>query len=1014
LLSDKQFNMNYSSLLRHLVIIFLISVQEMNAQVPVWEDNGYGLMDESGKIIFPPVAVSEKEVRYNLIIYRDKHTLKQGLISKSNKVIIPAEYDQITRNDNGFILEKNYIKGFADHTGKIILQVLYSGISFSGSNTLIVSRDSLAALYSLSGKAITPFEYSTLFSTGSKNRFGAKKNNKYGVLDTLGKTIIPFEYDDFSYSSVGDLFIVQKDNKHGIIDINNQVILPVAYDHVLTEYNPISSHIYYEYRKGPVTGLLNAKGKKITEPVYSNFSYLNYDYILALTEKQVLLMDSTGKVIIPFCERIDPSADPDFFFAVKNGLTGVYTSEGKLIIPHLYKEISDFGWDKVFRTAVNKKEICFNSKGQQVKQPHINIDSLKKKCDNYSFVGEQLYAIKKAGKWASVNIYSGKTIIPFQYDSLYSLAYETFVLPGQKEAVYGDWDFMERQLKTISSSNSLEGAVYAIKNKKAGVFDQTGKIIIPFDYDEIRIFFKNRAIVKQANKYGVIDGSNKILIPVEYDTIYRQSEFSGDTLVVPQLIIAKKNNKYGVIDTTGRMVVDFIYDALSDFSSEGFSIVKKDDKTGVIDQKGNYLVKVQDLPLDNYRNHLGVVSISSDPVIYVNPEGKEIWHNKDRSYFLPIGFHGHEIPENIGFLKELEYFGMRYTDPDVLGVNNATTLPPGIYHLPKLKTLDLDFIISSLSPEIKNLTVLKTLNISYLGSRSIPKEIGELPLLDSLTIETYLDNYEISYTEWGEEIRTPLPSVFLPSEIKNLNSLRYLKSRLRFKALPAHLKYLSLEIDSVQNEMYREILNCSELEKLEMENGWSSDSMFAFFIKNIAGFKNLKKLTIKNESSFLNLDIGSAAIDTIKLYDLDKSISIPAGFAARQINYLATNTDSLYFPNLLFLSYNNPWSDNLPAGLRNCEQLKKLDIHISTNTDWQKSMQELSLLNSMETLQITLNPSDHSMSSYVFPASFYESMHIVIKSTKLKNLIVSSYLLDESTIMELKNQFSELSVRIMD
>jgi hypothetical protein len=967
----------------------------------IWQNGGYGLIDENGKEIFPPIAVSAEEAQQELVITMDRTTYKYGLVSKKNEVILPSIYERITRFGSGFYLSQEYKYGYADNSGKVIFPVKYSRIEATSWNSLLVSPDSLYGIADTTGKEIIPVEYQLIATYCDP--YIAQKKGKYGLLGKTGKVVLPFEYDEISRGSYSNTYIITVKGKTGVIDPNGKIIVPVEFDRISGEQNTVTFHPVFYVSKNGKQGFYSDNGKQHADALYDDVRSIQYDYALAQTGKKMCLLDSTGKIAIPYCEEIKVSADNDLFITKQNGLYGVRDINGKIIIPESYKEINGPDLDELFSTTVNKKFIYFDKKGKRTASPRLDTDSLTNKQKDYSYLTFKTFGIKNAGKWRILNIYS-KKYLTGTFDSLYCQAYQSFVLPGQKEAVYGDYDFMERQLITISAYNSIEDAIYNIKDGKTGVINESGIQLIPMEYDFIGIFFNGRALSKKNNKYGYINTNNNVQIPFEFDWISGPLVFSGDTLITSNFLKASKNKKFGVIDSTGKTIIDFRYDEISDFTEDGYAIVKAGIKTGVIDRSGNYLVALQDLPLNNYTKGLGVVSLGGDPIIYVNSAGQDIWHNNSKTTSISIGFYQQSIPENIGLLKDLEHFQITFTDPDILGMSGVIKLPASVYQMNKLKTMDLNFKVACLSPEIRNLKNLRTLKISFLsGCNEIPKEIGELPLLDSLKINTYSYGY-------GEETLHPV----LPKEIGHLSSLRFLDSYIPFQALPQQLKYLSIHTDTIRKEMIECVGMCTELEKLELDYYQKDDSLLGQFLGNIPRLKNLKRFVLITDytAPTIYMVANAAAIDTLKLVDAYfQNYNAYDLFSEKQITYLSTEADTFYFPKLEHFHSRGQDSYYLPRGLDSCKKLKKLDLSLNPDAIWEEIEKKLLRFPFLESLQLTMEP--YGRESIFLSEGFYKCMKSLASAGKLKNFVMATSLLDEGQTGELKKELPGLNISII-
>ncbi|MCL2816465.1 MAG: WG repeat-containing protein [Oscillospiraceae bacterium] len=61
-----------------------------------------------------------------------------------------------------------------------------------------------------------------------------------------------------------------------------------------------------------------------------------------------------------------------------------------------------------------------------------------------------------------------------------------------------------------------EGLVDLCKNGKFGFADTTGKIVIPFEYDDAYCFAEGLAAVEKNGKWGFINKLNEAVIPFIY------------------------------------------------------------------------------------------------------------------------------------------------------------------------------------------------------------------------------------------------------------------------------------------------------------------------------------------------------------------------------------------------------------------------------------------------------------------------------------------------------------------
>ncbi|HMS41770.1 MAG TPA: WG repeat-containing protein [Pyrinomonadaceae bacterium] len=143
---------------------------------------------------------------------------KMGFCNENNKLIIPANYDNVgSFNEDiaGIAVEKKFEKegsdayanvwGFIDQFGKEIISVKYK-----------------------------PCDYPLHFSHGLAcvAEYGERWNGqRYGFIDKLGNVVIPLKYDE-AHSFSEDLALVRLDGKYSFIDKFGNIKLSLEYDNV--------------------------------------------------------------------------------------------------------------------------------------------------------------------------------------------------------------------------------------------------------------------------------------------------------------------------------------------------------------------------------------------------------------------------------------------------------------------------------------------------------------------------------------------------------------------------------------------------------------------------------------------------------------------------------------------------------------------------------------------------------------------------------------------------------------
>lgn len=153
------------------------------------------------------------------------------------------------------------------------------------------------------------------------------------------------------------------------------------------------------------------------------------------------------------------------------------------------------------------------------------------------------------------------------------------------------------------------------ENKKYGVIDETGKIVIEPKYDIIQIPNPSKPIFICMHDYNinlqqyeteVFDNKgNKIF--TEYDSVQAlPTESTWDGIPFEKSVLKyKRNNKYGLITLENKVITEPIYDSIKAINyKEGMLLVEKDKKYGAINIKGKIIIKPEydQISIDNYYN----------------------------------------------------------------------------------------------------------------------------------------------------------------------------------------------------------------------------------------------------------------------------------------------------------------------------------------------------------------------------------------------------------------------------
>lgn len=154
-----------------------------------------------------------------------------------------------------------------------------------------------------------------------------------------------------------------------------------------------------------------------------------------------------------------------------------------------------------------------------------------------------------------------------------------------------------------------------LENKKYGVIDEIGNIIVKPQYDIIQIPNSSKPVFICMHDYNVnlqqyeidVFNENGQKILTEYESVQAlPTESTWDGIPFEKSVLKyKKNNKYGLISLENKIITKPIYDSIKAINyKEGMLLVEENAKYGAINIKGKVIIKPEydQITVDNYYN----------------------------------------------------------------------------------------------------------------------------------------------------------------------------------------------------------------------------------------------------------------------------------------------------------------------------------------------------------------------------------------------------------------------------
>jgi hypothetical protein len=267
----------------------------------------YGLYNIDKEIWeIPMMYATLKHLGNDIFLARAKSGY-YGLINRSNEVLIPFEWGEISRFegiDNYYLIhdKKNSLRGvYSLLRDQFVISCEYKSFSkIRNDNLYKVNNNKGYNLITIDNKAGLKNWYQELHTIRDSKNFIVKLNDKMGIIDENENIIVPIEYQNIRVSRYNDgsYLAINKDGKYGCITANGEISLPFEYDFINTSYsNSLTT------RKGDKCGMIQVNNGSPHEIVTCEYDAIIVDKESLIVKKKDKfgILDSYGKLIAP-CE----------------------------------------------------------------------------------------------------------------------------------------------------------------------------------------------------------------------------------------------------------------------------------------------------------------------------------------------------------------------------------------------------------------------------------------------------------------------------------------------------------------------------------------------------------------------------------------------------------------------------------------------------------------------------------------------------------------------------------------
>lgn len=432
--------MKYSLL---VVFLFFTSIFFIEAQSP----KKYGIVNLKGEVIVPLIyeEILPFENGYARVIRKERY----GLIDSLGQEVIQCKYhDMRNISADRIVVRLNNKYGVIDLNDNVIVPLQQNRINMLSDGFFLAYRSITCGVYDKNGNITVPFLNNILipFSGDRSFLFSVNPSKHYSKIIDYNNNELPVFTNKIARDlGNGYLGIAHREpGVYKVVDIQFNEVNP----QVKLEDNQVFSGEYLRYSSNGKLGLIHIKGNQVLAPVYKRIFDFKDGYAKVMKdstrfgENQYGIVDMNGQDVVRCMYDGIAEFSDDRVMALAGQKYGYLDKKGRVVIPFEYDEGNSFR-DRMAIVAKTRHFGVIDTHGKVI---------LPFEYDEIKYLGNSVFAVCRSGKWIILD----KT--KHQFGS-------------------GEYDSIGKQFADKYIAVSV--------NRKWGVVDYSGKLILPLEYSAV-------------------------------------------------------------------------------------------------------------------------------------------------------------------------------------------------------------------------------------------------------------------------------------------------------------------------------------------------------------------------------------------------------------------------------------------------------------------------------------------------------------------------------------------------
>lgn len=523
----------------------LKKIYPLREWIPFHQEHGWGFLDESGKVML--TGLPELNEKYFCGPLKDDFIItSENIVGRNGALIRLENFTDVMDIGAGYLLATNNQKGALIHkSGWLADFPVVDNATMVNNRFVAVQQEKLWALFTLTGKQLTPFLFDALEARG-QFLIASRASKKLligfnNLLPFTKETYEPLVADEIKrYGS--EYFWMRNGALEQVIDENLNVIIPFGRHSI--SFNAL--------------GLVITQNNLTTLYNWPSLNSIKLAHV-SVAEPWLITRNSGEKSslhYIPIKQLTQHQADSIWFdqslAITKHGDSIRLWQSGDRFISLPTMEN--------YKLRLSKDSILFVLISGKTKTTVYEAASFRKVFAS-AFLPEPIlknfFLYESAGKQGLLDG-KGKIIMSAEYDAI---LYNNGIFSLLKNKQFGSYHPQSKKLikPTFDSNLRSFGNNWLITRKKEkwGFLNLEGKTHTLFEFDEIEFWNDSLAIVKKAGKQWMYSIPRK---KVKVDELSSLEKIGSNT---EQLGIFRQQGSYGLLSSDGEVLMPAKFEELT-------------------------------------------------------------------------------------------------------------------------------------------------------------------------------------------------------------------------------------------------------------------------------------------------------------------------------------------------------------------------------------------------------------------------------------------------------------------